>query len=127
MGHLAVGYLLRMWLKFLGSAVAGSVGFAIGFYAGLFAVLSIWGLEAEAPWYVVLLAGTGCLFAGIAVSLTVAGKARLVALGTAAMLAAVVVPVLVGTDAEYEHMIIAGVGVALAASAAARTIRRTES
>lgn len=69
--------------RIVSSTLAGTFGFLLGFYAGLFLVLSIWDLEAGQLQYVALTVGIGSLVAGSAVALTVEKQRRATAMVTA--------------------------------------------
>ncbi len=59
--------------RIVGSVLAGAAGFLVGFYAGFFLVLSIWGLEAAGVPFVVFTGGLGSIVAGAAIAWTVSG------------------------------------------------------
>lgn len=65
--------------RIAGSVLAGAAGFLVGFYAGLFLVLSIWGLESDEVAFVSFTGGLGSIVAGAAIAWTVAGSRKLLA------------------------------------------------
>lgn len=58
--------------RIVSSVLAGAIGFVLGFYAGLFLILSIWGLEAAGLTFVVFTGGFGAIVGGAAIAWTVA-------------------------------------------------------
>lgn len=58
--------------RIAGSVLAGAAGFLVGFYAGLFLILSIWGLEAAGVTFVIFTGALGSMVAGAAIAWTVA-------------------------------------------------------
>lgn len=108
------------WLHALGTLAAGAVGFAIGFYVGLFVILSIWGLDAEGVWYPVSTLAGGSLVAGLGAAATVSPMARRVrALGTALAVGALALGVILAVDGDFEALWIAGLVVAVSSTVAA--------
>jgi hypothetical protein len=95
-------------LRILGSMTAGVVGFTLGFYAGVFVAISVFGLDAVGSWYPTLTTGLGSLFAGIAIALTVKSARRWAALVTAIALGAMLVMVVVAVDAHIAVMMVGG-------------------
>lgn len=107
-------------MRVAGSAVAGAIGFVLGFYVGVFAVLSIWGLDAESVWYPVLTTSLGSLFAGGGIALTVRRTRRLAAIVTALALGALLVMVVVGIDAGLAVAAVGGLTLVVVTAAVTR-------
>lgn len=108
-------------LRILGSALAGALGFGLGYYAGLFSVLSIWGLEVNEVWYPVFTVGFGSLFAGGAIAFTVKRSARVGAIITAVGLGAILIIATIAIDGALEMIIFGGLAIAVATSIVVRT------
>lgn len=111
------------WIGVLGSTVAGAFGFAVGFYVGLFIILSIWGLDADAVAFPLITLATGSLVCGGAVALTVGGSGPSVtALSIAVGAGAVIAMGLVALDGSFEALIGSGLVIAFTAALSARVV-----
>jgi hypothetical protein len=104
-----------------GSALAGAVAFGVGFYAGLFIVLSIWGLEATSVVFVALTGGLGSLAAAGAIAWTVSAPRRSSAVVTAVALGVVLVCSVLVFDGDALALAIGGVVLTIVASTMVRT------
>ena len=107
-------------VRIAGSILAGAVGFAFGFYAGFFLLLSIWGLETDELAFVFVAGGLGVLFAGLAIAFTVSRSRRWSAVVTAAGLGVVLLPLLLLFDADPAGMAIGGLILVAVTSALTR-------
>ena len=108
------------WLRALGTIAAGSVGFAIGFYLGLFVILSIWGLDTGGAAFPVLTMAGGSAVAGLAMASTVTPMARRVrAFATAVVVGGCCLGVILLIDGDFESLWIAGIVVVLLTTALA--------
>jgi len=108
-------------LRIAGSALAGAVAFGAGFYAGLFLVLSIWGLEASGVVFVAMTGGLGSIAAAGAIASTVSASRRSAAVITALALGVVLIGSVLAFDADALAMAIGGVVLAIVASTLLRT------
>jgi hypothetical protein len=107
--------------RIAGSALAGAVAFLVGFYAGLFVVLSIWGLEASGVAFVALTGGLGSMAAAGAIALTVSESRRSSAVITALALGVVLIGSILAFDGDALALAIGGVVLAIVASTLVRT------
>lgn len=105
--------LPRRLLGTLGSALAGTVGFGVGFYLVFFVVLGIWGLDFDASLLPVIGGGLGSLFAGGAIALTVGRRKRLAAIGVGAGLGVLLILAVVGLDGDFGWLMIGGLALAI--------------
>lgn len=103
------------------SAMVGAVGFAIGFYAGLFALLEATGLSASGTVFTVVTGGLGSLLAGIAIALTVSDGRRMHAVLTAVGLGLALVAVMSALDADAGAMAVGGLVLVVATALLVRT------
>lgn len=95
-------------LKTLESVLAGAVGFAIGFYAGFFMILGLWGLEFDSTAFPLVAGGLASLFAGIAIALTVTKSRRVPAILTALGLGLILAVLLIAVNGDVGAMAIGG-------------------
>lgn len=107
--------------RIAGSALVGAVGFAAGFYAGFFLLLSIWGLETDELAFIFIAGGLGVLFAGAAIAFTVSSSRRWTAVLTAVGLGVVMLPLLLLLEADPGGMAIGGLVLVILTSALIRT------
>lgn len=92
----------------LGTAGAGAVGFAIGFYAGFFLILSVWGLEFEDGVFPLITIGIASVVAGIAMALTVQESQRARAVLTSIVLGAVLIGVVLAIGGDVGAIAVGG-------------------
>ncbi|MGD2060246.1 MAG: hypothetical protein PVF87_05245 [Acidimicrobiia bacterium] len=104
-----------------GSTLAGAVGYVVGFYAGLFVLLSSWGLETDELAFVVVAGGLGVVVAGVAVALTVSRARRWRAFLATIGLGVVLVPLLLLFDADPVGMALGGLAMVAVTSTLTRT------
>lgn len=107
--------------RIAGSALAGGIGFLVGFYAGLFLILSIWGLEAAGVTFVVFTGGLGSIVAGAAIAWTVASGRKWPAFLTTVGLGIVLIAASLLFDADAAAHGIGGLVVVVVASILVRT------
>lgn len=107
--------------RIAGSVLAGAVGFLVGFYAGFFLVLSIWGLEAAGVAFVVLTGGLGSIAAGAAIAWTVSDARRWPAFLTTVGLGIVLIGASFLFDADAVAHGIGGLVIVVVASVLVRT------
>lgn len=107
--------------RIAGSVLAGALGFFVGFYAGLFLILSIWGLEAAGVTFVVFTGGFGVIVAGAAIAWTVASGRKWAAFLTTVGLGIVLIGTSLVLDADAAAHAIGGLVVVVAASVLVRT------
>lgn len=93
----------------LGTVAAGAVGFAVGFYAGFFVILSIWGLEFEGDFFPVITIAFASLLAGVAMALTVEKSRRAQAMLTSLALGAVLIGVVVMIGGDVGTIALGGI------------------
>ena len=86
----------------------GAVGFAIGFYAGFFLILSIWGLEFQGFWFPVVTGLFGSGLAGVAMMPTVPEGQRSKPVATALGLGTIMAFVMAALDTDAGAMAIGG-------------------
>lgn len=103
------------------SALVGAVGFAIGFYAGLFALLEAAGLSASGTLFTVVTGGAASLLAGSAIALTVSEGRRAHAVLTAIGLGLALVVVMLALDADAGAMAVGGLILVVATALLVRT------
>lgn len=101
------------FLKVAGSALAGAVGFAVGFYAALYLILSIWGLSFDAGVFPVIGGGLGSLLAGVAIALTVSRERRVQSVVTSLGFGLILVLILLLTNADAGAMAIGGLALVI--------------
>ena len=99
--------------RIAGSAFAGAVGFVVGFYAGFFVVLSIWGLGTGAVAFVVFTGGLGTVAAGAGIAFTVQPERRRAALLTSGGLGVLMVTTMLAFDGDAGALAVGGLLVAL--------------
>jgi hypothetical protein len=104
-----------------GSALAGAIGFVVGFYAGFFLILSIWGLEAAGVTFVVFTGVLGSIVAGAAIAWTVASGRKWSAFLTTVGLGIVLIGVSFLFDADAAAHGIGGLIVVMVTSILVRT------
>lgn len=107
--------------RIAGSTIAGAGGFALGFYTGLYLVLSIWGLETDELAFVFVAGGLGVLFAGGAIAMTVSSSRRWPAMVTAVGLGVVMLPLLLLLDSDPVGMAVGGLILVTLTSTLVRT------
>ncbi len=107
--------------RIAGSVLAGAAGFLVGFYAGFFLVLSIWGLEAAGVAFVVFTGGLGSIVAGAAIAWTVASGRKWPAFLTTVGLGIVLIAASLLFDADAAAHGIGGLVVVVVASILVRT------
>lgn len=107
--------------RIAGSTLAGAVGFFIGFYAGFFLVLSIWGLETSEVAFVAFTGGLGSIAAGAAIAWTVRSDRKLAAFVTTVGLGLLLMASSFLFDADVVALGIGGFLVVAAASTLTRT------
>ncbi len=107
--------------RIAGSVLAGAGGFLVGFYAGFFLILSIWGLEAAGVTFVVFTGGLGSIVAGAAIAWTVASGRKWPAFLTTVGLGIVLIGASVLLDADAAAHGIGGLVVVVVASILVRT------
>lgn len=105
----------------LGTAGAGAIGFAAGFYAGFFLILSVWGLEFEGDLFPVITIGFGSVLAGIAMAFTVKKSRRRQAVLTSVVLGALLIAVVVAFAADVGVIALGGVLLVVFAGILVRT------
>ncbi|MFP3883617.1 MAG: hypothetical protein ACLFRT_03305 [Actinomycetota bacterium] len=108
-------------VRIAGSVLAGAVGFLVGFYAGFFLALSIWGLGAAGPAFVISTGGLGSVAAGAAIAWTVATGRKWPAFLTTLGLGVVLIVVSFLVDADAAALAIGGLLVVVVASILVRT------
>lgn len=107
--------------RIVGSALTGAVGFLVGFYAGFFLILSIWGLEAAGVTFVVFTGLFGSLVAGAAIAWTVPSSRKWPAFLTTVGLGIVLIGASFLFDADAAAHGIGGVLVVVVTSILVRT------
>jgi hypothetical protein len=109
-----------LFVRIARSSLAGAIGFAVGFYAGFFLLLSIWGLDTGEMAFIFIAGGLGVLCAGVAIAFTVSTSRRRSAILTTLALGAVVLPLLLLFDADPVGMAIGGLTLVILTSALIR-------
>jgi len=107
--------------RIAGSVLAGALGFFVGFYTGLFLILSIWGLEAAGLTFVVFTGGFGSIVAGAAIAWTVASGRKWPAFFTTVGLGIVLIGASLLFDADAAAHGIGGLVVVIVTSIFVRT------
>ncbi len=107
--------------RIAGSALAGGIGFVVGFYAGFFLILSIWGLEAAGATFVVFTGVLGSIVAGAAIAWTVASVRKWPAFLTTVGLGIVLIGASLLFDADAAAHGIGGLVVVVVTSILVRT------
>lgn len=107
--------------RIAGSVLAGAAGFLVGFYAGLFLILSIWGLAAAGLTFVVFTGGFGSIVAGAAIAWTVTSGRKWPAFLTTVGLGIVLIGASLLFDADAAAHGIGGLVVVVVASILVRT------
>lgn len=107
--------------RIVGSVLAGAVGFLVGFYAGFFLVLSIWGIEAPGLAFVLLTGGLGSIVAGAAIAWTVSGVRKWPAFLTTVGLGTLLIGVSFLFDTDAAALAIGGLLVVVMTSILVRT------
>lgn len=101
--------------------MAGAIGFLIGFYAGFFLILSIWGLDAAGVTFVVFTGALGSIVAGVAIAWTVASGRKWPAFFTTVGFGIVLIGVSFLFDADAAAHGIGGLVVVVVTSILVRT------
>lgn len=101
--------------------LAGAIGFLLGFYAGFFLVLSIWGLEAAGVPFVVFTGGFGSIVAGAAIAWTVASGRKWPAFLTTVGLGIVLIGASLLFDPDAAALAVGGLFVVVVTSILMRT------
>lgn len=101
--------------------MAGAIGFLVGFYAGFFLILSMWGLEAAGVTFVVFTGALGSIVAGAAIAWTVASGRKWPAFLTTVGLGIVLIGVSLLFDADAAAHGIGGLVVVVVTSILVRT------
>ncbi|REK11853.1 MAG: hypothetical protein DWQ40_11930 [Actinobacteria bacterium] len=107
--------------KILGSALAGAIGFGVGYYAAFFVVLSIWGLDFDVSWFPVVGGVVASLGAGLGIALTVRQGRKAAAVVAALVLGAVLVTVVMALNADFGFMAVGGLVLAVLTALVIRT------
>lgn len=107
--------------RIAGSVLAGAIGFLVGFYAGFFLVLSIWGLGAAGVEFVIFTGGLGSITAGGAIAWTVASGRKWTAFLTTVGLGVLLIATAFLIDADAAALGVGGLVVAVVASILVRT------
>lgn len=107
--------------RIAGSALAGALGFLVGFYAGFFLALSIWGLETDELAFVAFTGGFGSMAAGAAIAWTVSSGRKLAAFLTALALGILAMAISFLFDADPVALGIGGFLVVVATATLVRT------
>lgn len=120
-GKTAVVTISSTIVRIVGSVLAGAGGFLVGFYAGFFLVLSIWGLEAAGVAFVVFAGGLGSAVAGAAIAWTVTGGRKWPAFLTTVGLGIVLIGASFVFDADAAALGVGGLLVVVVTSTLVRT------
>jgi len=105
-----------IFVRILGSAVSGAIGFVIGFYAGFFVLLSIWGLETGELAFVLIAGGAGVLASGGAIAFTVRRGRKRAAFLTTTVLGLVLLALILVIDGDFGVLVVGGLILVIAVS-----------
>lgn len=107
--------------KVIGTAFVGALGFAVGFYAGFFSILAIWGFQFESVLFPIITGGLASAVAGLGMAFTVPSDSRLKTILTTIGLGVVLIAVIGILNADVGAMAVGGLIVVIIAAIVART------